>query len=265
MIRTFKSLYTALFVVVLMLPLVIVFGVSLNEKKVLFFPPRGISGKWYSELFLNPQWFDPLMTSVIVALLTGLLAISVALPIAYFLWRYGIYYAKSLFAIGLLPFAFPPVITAMGMLLLWVNLGHVGKIENVIVGHTVFLLALPLTMISLGLESIGREILEAAETMGADRRKVFCTVILPIITPFLVSSFAFVFVLSMNEFVISFFVGQSQVSTLPVQIFSSLRGGYSPTIASASVVFILMAFVVFGLIGIFGNLPKLLGAYERQN
>jgi len=260
-----KNVYTMIFVMILMLPLVIVFGVSLNEKKVLFFPPRGVSGKWYSELFLNPQWSEPLFTSVIVALLTGLVAISVALPVAYFLWRYGIFYAKSLFGIGLLHFAFPPVCPAMGMLLLWVSLVHVGQLENVVLGHTIFLLALPLTMISLGLDSINSEILEAAETMGADRRTVFRTVILPIITPFLVSSFAFVFVLSMNEFVISFFVGQSQVVTLPVQIFSSLRGGYSPTIASASVVFILLSFVIFGLIGIFGNLPKLLGAYERQN
>jgi putative spermidine/putrescine transport system permease protein len=253
-----------LFVSVLMLPLGIVLGVSLNEKKVLFFPPRGVSGKWYSELFLNPQWSEPLITSVVVALFAGVLAISMALPVAYFLWRYGVFYAKSLFAIGLLPFAFPPIITAMGMLLLWVSVGHVGQLENVVLGHTVFLVALPLTMISLGLESISKEILEAAETMGANRRTVFRTVILPIIAPFLVSSFAFVFVLSMNEFVISFFVGQSQVVTLPVQIFSSLRGGYSPTIASASVVFILLSFVIFGLIGIFGNLPKLLGAYERQ-
>ena len=265
MIDRLKYVYTGIFLAILMLPLVIVFGVSLNEKKVLFFPPRGASGKWYSELFVNPQWFEPLMTSLAVAVMTALLALAVALPVAYFLWRYKIVYAKILFAVGLLPFAFPPVITAMGMLLLWVSLGHVGAIENVVLGHMIFLLAMPLAMISLGFESISKELLEAAETMGANRREVFTTVVLPIVAPFLVSSFAFVFVLSMNEFVISFFVGQSQVVTLPVQIFSSLRGGYSPTIASASVVFILLSFLVFGLIGIFGNLPKLLGAYERQS
>ncbi|MES0884965.1 ABC transporter permease [Roseibium sp. SCP14] len=265
MSKLLKAAYCSVFLLILMMPLFIVFGVSMNAKKVLFFPPRGVSSKWYSELFLNPQWYEPLITSLAVAVLTGLLALSVALPVAYLLWRYGVFYARALFALGLLPFAFPPVITAMGMLLLWVSTGHTGQIENVVIGHAVFLLALPLTMISLGFESISKEVLEAAETMGANRAQVFRTVVLPIITPFLVSSFAFVFVLSMNEFVISFFVGQSRIVTLPVQIFSSLRGGYSPTIASASVLFIMLSFIAFGLIGIFGNLPKLLGAYERQS
>lgn len=249
----------------LCLPLVVVIGVSFNERKVLFFPPRGFSLSWYGELFTNPNWFDPLLTSLVVALASGIIAISIALPVAYLLWRYGLVYAKVLFGVGLLPFAFPPVITAMGMLLLWLLVGQVGLIENVILGHVIFMVALPLTMISLGFESVEHEVLEAASTLGAGPRRTFLTIILPLILPFIVSSFAFVFVLSMNEFVISFFLGQSTTVTLPVQIFSSLRGGYSPSIAAASVLFILLAFVIFGLIGLFGNLPKIMGAYERNS
>ena len=265
MTHKIKAAFCISFAILMCLPLVIVFGVSLNEKKVLFFPPRGLSGKWYSELFLNPSWFEPLLNSLLVAVLTGIVAISLALPITYILWRNRIFYAKALFGLGLMPFAFPPVISAIGMLLLWVSFKHVGQIENIVLGHTVFLLALPLTMLSLGFESIEDEILEAAQTIGANAKILFTTLIIPMMVPYMFASFAFVFVLSMNEFIISFFLGQSVVVTLPVKLFSSLRGGYSPTIASASVVFIMLSVVIFGLIGKFGDLPKLMGAYGKND
>jgi putative spermidine/putrescine transport system permease protein len=126
----------------------------------------------------------------------------------------------------------------------------------------VFLVTLPMVMISLGLESIDREVLEAAETMGADRRTTFVTVVLPLILPYMVAGYAFVFVLSMNEFIISFFLGQFATVTLPVKVFSSLRSGYTPVIASISVLFILLAVAVFSLVARFGDLPKLLGAWQ---
>lgn len=246
-------------------PLFVVFGVSVNAKKVLFFPPLGFSFRWYGELFVKAAWFDALVTSVIIAFFAGIVALSIALPTAYLMWRHRIYYAKALYAIGLLPFALPPVITALGMLIFWAEVGWVGRIENVAIGHGVFLVTLPMVMISLGLESIEREVLEAARTMGADARKTFLTVVLPLIAPYMVAGYAFVFVISMNEFVISYFLGQFATVTLPVKIFSSLRSGYSPVIASASVMFILLAVIVFGLIARFGDLPKLLGAWRPRD
>lgn len=265
MTRYLKAGYVLLFAILLCTPLVIVFGVSLNARKVLFFPPQGLSLRWYAEFFTDPGWVQPIMTTLIVAALAGAIALSAALPVAYFLWRYKIRYAKALFAVGLMPFAIPAVIMGMGLLLFWANLGHIGNIETIALGHAIFLTAVPLTILSLGLESIETSQLEAAQTMGADNIRLFTTIILPIMVPFFVSSFAFVFVLSMNEFIISFLMGQYRVVTLPVKIFSSLRGGYSPAIASASVTFIVISFLVFGLIGWFGNLPKIMGAYQRND
>ena len=230
----------------------------------MIFPPQGFSLRWYAEVFEKTKWSDPLVNSLVVALSSGVLALSIALPIAYFLWRYRVFYAKALYATGLLPFALPPVITALGMLVFWTEVGHVGRIENIILGHSVFLVTLPMVMISLGLESIDREVIEAARTMGADDRRTFLTIILPLITPYMVAGFAFVFVLSMNEFIISYFLGQFAFATLPVKIFSQLRSGYSPVIASVAVMFMLLAVAVFGLIARFGDLPKLLGAWSAD-
>lgn len=264
MIGTARNLFLAVVVVVMSAPLFVVVGVSLNAKKVLFFPPLGVSYRWYIELFEKAAWFRALTTSFSIAFLAGIIALSIALPTAYFLWRWRVRYAKALYAIGLLPFALPPVITALGMLIFWANMGSVGQIENIAIGHGVFLVTLPMVMISLGLESIDREILEAARTMGADDRRTFLTIVLPMILPYMVAGYAFVFVISMNEFIISYFLGQFNTVTLPVKIFTALRSGYSPVIASASVLFITLAVIVFGLIARFGDLPKLLGAWTSD-
>lgn len=260
-----KRAFLVLVFAMMAAPLVIVAGVSLNAKKRMFFPPDGVSLRWYPEIFTTSKWIDALTNSVVVALLAGIIAVSIALPAAYFLWRHRVFYARALFAAGLVPFALPPVITALGMLLFWGEIGYVGKLWNIAVGHGVFLVTLPLVMISLGLEAIDDELLEAARTMGADARQLFATVILPMVLPYMVAGYAFVLVLSMNEYIISFFLGQHATITLPVQVLASLRSGYTPAIAAVAVLFILLAVTVFGLIARFGDLPRLLGAWTAKD
>ena len=54
------------------------------------------------------------------------------------------------------------------------------------------------------------------------------------------------------------------VETLPIKIFNALRYGYTPVMASVAVLFIVVNVIIFGLIGRFGNLPKLLGALSEE-
>ena len=220
--RIARNVFCWLVLIILSAPLFIVAGVSLNEKKLMFFPPRGLSMRWYEEIFTKSAWFDALLASLAIAAGAGLIALSIALPTAYFLWRYRVFYAKLLFGLGLLPFALPPVITALGMLMLWVPVGLAASVYGLTLAHGVFLVTMPLVMISLGLESIDREIVEAARTMGADPARTFTTVILPMIVPYMIAGYAFVFVLSMNEFIISYFLGQFSLLTLPVKVFTQL-------------------------------------------
>jgi len=132
------------------------------------------------------------------------------------------------------------------------------------ISHAIFFVTLPLVTISLGFESIDHEIVEAAETMGADSRTVFKTVVFPMIRPYMISGFAFAFVLSLNEYIVAYMVSGFTVETLPIKIFNSLRYGYTPVMASVAVVFVLLAVIIFGLIGHFGDLPKLLGAMSPE-
>lgn len=249
----------------LALPLVVVAGISVNEGQTLLFPPKGFSLDWYLELFAQSDWRNALQNSVVIAFCSAILAVSIALPLAYAVWRYAGRVARVLFSIGLAPFTLPPVISALGFLVFWINMGGYGQMYATIISHAIFLVTLPLVTIALGFESIDKQLIEVARTMGATDRKLFTTVIFPLIRPYMISGFAFAFVLSLNEYIIAYMVAGFTVETLPIKIFNALRYGYTPIMAVVSVVFVLVAVVVFSLIARFGDLPKLMGAWSGDN
>lgn len=259
-LNTLRNLYMGVIAVFLLMPLVVVAGVSVNAKKRLFFPPEGFSMHWYAELFTDKAWLVPVEHSLVIAMLSSLFALSVALPIAYLLWRKRVRYAQLLFSMGVSPFILPPIITALGFLTFWATVGGFGKMYAVVISHGIFFVTLPLVTISLGFESIDPELVEAAKTMGADSRSVFWTIIVPLVRPYMLSGYAFAFVLSLNEYIIAYMVAGFTIETLPIKIFNSLRYGYTPVMASVAVAFVLIAVLIFGIIGRYGDLPKLMGA-----
>ena len=259
-----RNIFIALVLLFLAAPLIVIFGVSLNEPKRLLFPPEGLSLQWYAELFQASDWLNALRNSIVIALGASTIAVSIALPLALYVWRKQNKLAKALFGLGVAPFMLPPVISALGFMVFWITVGFYGQIGATIVSHGVFLVTLPLVTISLGLEAIDRQLIEASRTMGANDRTVFRTVIFPLARPYMISGFAFAFVLSLNEYIIAYMVAGFTAETLPIKIFNSLRYGYTPVMASVAVFFVMTAVLVFGSIARFGDLPRLLGA-ERSD
>lgn len=264
MSKILQHTFMGIIMVFLAAPLIVVTGVSLNEPKRLLFPPEGFSLQWYGELFSQGDWVNAMVNSLTIATFSSLIAISIALPLAIFVWTRQNLLAKALFGLGVAPFMLPPVISALGFMIFWVTVGLYGNILATIISHGIFFVTLPLVTISLGLDSVDKEYLEAARVMGADQKTVFRTVILPLVRPYIISGFAFAFVLSLNEYIIAYMVAGFTAETLPIKIFNSLRYGYTPVMAAVAVFFVLIAVAVFGTVARFGDLPRLLGA-ERSN
>lgn len=256
-----------LFLVALFLagPLVVIAGVSVNEKRSLTFPPDGFSFHWYAQIFTDSGWRGALTTSVLIALGAATLAVLIALPIAYALWRRVSIVGRLIQTLGISPFVLPPVITALGALSFWATVGSYGAWYSVVISHAIFFTSLPLVTLSLGFSTIDREVTEAARTMGADERIILSTIVLPMIAPYIVSGFAFAFVLSLNEYIVAYMTVGFTMETVPIKIFNALRYGYTPTMASVSILFVGVAVAVFGLVARFGDLPRLLGAWSEGN
>ncbi len=245
-------------------PIIVVAGVSVNEKQSLTFPPQGFSLAWYGAIFTDTGWRSAFFASVLLALASAALAVAIALPLAWFLWRRIAPWANIFQVLGIAPFTLPPVITALGLLTFWATTGFYGQPWTAVIGHAIFFVTLPLVTLSLGFSAIDRSLVEAAATMGADDRTVFRTVVLPLIRPYLVSGYAFAFVLSLNEYIVAYMTVGFTMETLPIKIFNALRYGYTPTMASVTILFVAVAALVFGLVARFGDLPKLLGAMAED-
>lgn len=261
----FRKLYFWMIGLFLAMPLIVVAGVSVNEKQTLAFPPKGFSLSWYGEIFLNSEWRNALFASLILAVLSAALALAIALPLAWFIWRRQAKWANIFQLLGIAPFTLPPVITALGLLTFWATTGFYGQPWTAVISHGIFFVTLPLVTLSLGFTSIDRSLVEAAATMGAEDRVIFRTIIMPLILPYMVSGYAFAFVLSLNEYIVAYMTVGFTVETLPIKIFNSLRYGYTPTMASVTILFVVIAAVIFGLVARFGNLPKLLGALSERD
>lgn len=259
-----RRLYFTIVALFLAAPLIVVAGVSVNARQELTFPPKGFSLAWYGQIFADPEWRLALVHSVTLAVCSAAIAVAIALPLAWFLWRRIAPWANIFQVLGLAPFILPPVITALGFLTFWATVGLFGQFFTAIISHAIFFVTLPLVTLSLGFASIDRSLVEAAATMGADDRTVLKTVVLPLILPYLVSGYAFAFVLSLNEYIVAYMTIGFTTETLPIKIFNALRYGYTPTMASVSVFFVAVAALVFGAIAKFGDIRRLLGAMSSE-
>ncbi|MEM9139394.1 MAG: ABC transporter permease [Pseudomonadota bacterium] len=264
--RVLGLVYMSLAALMVALPIIVVSGSALNNGRSMLFPPQDPTLARFGEFFVTePVWTQALQNSIIIAIASATLAVLIAWPAAYMLWRTGSPLSKALAGLASLPFALPPIVFGVGLGFMWAFTGGLGQMWAGVVSHAALLAALPVATISIGLQSIDRSHLDAAATMGATERTAFWTIIVPQTVPYTVSGFFFTLILSFNEFIVMFFVSASSYSTVTLQIFNSLRNGFTPTMAVGAITFITASVIIFGLIARFGDLPRLMGADQSRN
>ncbi len=264
--KALVNLFMSLAALVIAMPILVVCASALNGGRSMAFPPQDPTLMRFAEFFVSePVWRNALMNSIIVAFGSATLAVLVAWPLAYAVWKSGSGASKLLAGLGAMPFALPPIVFGVGLGFMWGFAGGLGEIWAGVVSHAVLFMALPVVTISIGLQSIDHAHLDAAATMGATEAVTLRTIILPQMVPYTLSGFFFALVLSFNEFIVMFFVSASGYATVTLQIFNSLRNGFTPTMAVAAITFIVVSVVVFALVARFGDLPRLMGADPSEN
>jgi len=241
-------------------PFIIVAGVSIGASKTIAFPPEALSLRWYTVLFTDPDWLKAIGTSLLIAVLAAVISVSLALAINYALWRLKTKFSQFVFALGLGPFLLPPIILAMGASLFWAEVGWYGRIEATIISHGIFLVTLPLVVIARGFANLTDDVVEAAKMMGASQWQLFKTIVFPLIRPYMLTGFALVAIISVNEYLVANMISGFVVETLPIKIFNNVRYGYSPVVASASMLFVTITVGVLLLISRSTDLLALLGS-----
>ncbi|WP_417674882.1 ABC transporter permease [Roseibium sp.] len=261
----FKQGFMVLCAIYVVLPIMVVCLSALNGGRSMLFPPEDPTLGRFVDFFVNePVWLNSLENSVVIALSAATLAILITWPVAYDQWKKDSKFSRILASLAGLPFALPPIVFGVGLSFLWTFIGGLGNMFTGILSHTALLAALPLVTISIGLQSIDRAHLDAAATMGASEGTILRTIILPQTLSYTLSGFFFVVVLSFHEFIVMFFVSASSYATVTLQIFNSLRNGFTPTMAVGAITFLIVSLIVFSLTARFGDLPRLMGADQAR-
>ncbi|SNR54498.1 ABC transporter permease subunit [Halorubrum vacuolatum] len=225
-------------------PLAIIIAVSFTPEQFLTFPPGGFSLQWYVEFFTDASWLIALLSSLGIAGAAALLSTTIGGTLAFALDRYGYRWGTIFGTFGVLPILVPPVIVGVAFLVFFLEVGLAGSRLGIIVAHGIFYAPFPFILIAQGLDEIDRTYEEAAMNLGASPMRTLRTITFPLLRANVVSGALFAFILSLNEYIIAWLLSLFLVDTIPIQIFNSLRYGYSPTIAAASVVFIALTVVV---------------------
>ena len=219
-------------------PLAIIVAVSVTPSEFLTFPPGGFSLRWYVTFFTDPEWVGALFNSLSIAVAAALLATSIGGILAFALDRFDYRLGSVLATFGVLPILVPPVIIGVAFLVFFLQIEFAGSRLSIIVAHGIFYAPFPFILVMQGLGELDRTYEEAAMNLGASPIRTIRTITYPLLRANVVSGALFAFILSLNEYIISWLLSLFLVDTIPIHIFNQLRYSYPPTIAAASTVFI---------------------------
>ncbi len=236
----------------LMLPLLVVFPISMSSAAYMQFPPPGLSWQWYERFLDDPQWVDATVRSLYVGVATAILALALGVPLAFSLVR-GKFPGRWLVdRIALAPLIVPTIILSVSLYGLFAKLKLIGEWYGLVIAHTVLALPFVVLVMSAGLRDFDRGLEQAAEGLGASRARTLLRVTLPLLRPSLVSAGLLAFVSSFDELVVALFLAGPNM-TLPKKMFDNILMEIDPTIAAVSVMQILLVSIVLVLIGRFGR------------
>ena len=241
------TFYTLAVMVFLFLPIGLIVLFSFHNTASLTFPFKGLSFRWYREVFIRADLIPALMNSLTVAGATT--AISVVLGV---LAGLGLTRSRSRFAstIGVLV-SLPILLPGLFLGIILISFFAMSKIhlslQTVIIGHIIYTIPYFVLVIKSRLEHFDLQLEEAGRDLGANRFQTFFLVTFPLIRPAVIGASMLVFALSFDEFLITFFIIGSD-STLPMLIWSMLRRTINPSVNAIATMIITFSLILI-LIG----------------
>jgi len=224
-------------IVFLFLPLAVLFVYSFNSSKSGSW--TGFSLEWYERLFMGSgELWRAFLNSIVIATTSALAATVLGTLAAVGTTRYSFWFHPYVKSMSFLPMIMPEIIVGVSLLVFFAGIGLKLGLVTVWIAHTTFNIPFVYMLVSARLEEFDPSIVEAARDLGASEMQTLTRIILPITMPGIASGFLTAVTLSLEDFVITFFVAGPGATTLPLFIYSAIRFGVSPVINALSVVMV---------------------------
>ena len=195
---------------------------------------QGFSLTWYEKMFSNARIIESAGVSLLVALLATSGSVVVGTLMALAMERYA--FKGKTFWDGLLymPVIIPEIVAGISLLLFFAAVGIERGLFTLVVSHIAFSMPFVYLTVRARLADFDRSVEEAAQDLGANELVTFRRITLPLLMPGVVSGALLAFTLSIDDFVISFFVNGKGWTTLPIYIWGQIRKGITPEINAIS-------------------------------
>ena len=236
---SFSNMVFMVTMVFLFLPLLILILYSFNESTSMRW--TGFSLRWYRRLFTERELWRSFWNSILIAVTSATTATIIGTFGAIGVNWYRFKLRNYVQTISLLPMILPEIIIGVSLSIFFAGAGIPLGLFTIFVAHTTFNLPFVFLMVMARLDEFDFSIIEAAQDLGASEKETLRKVTIPVCMPGIISGFLTAITLSLEDFVITFFVAGPGSSTLPIFIFSAItrKGSVTPVISALSVVMIL--------------------------
>jgi spermidine/putrescine transport system permease protein len=236
---SFSQIVFAATIVFLFMPLFILILSSFNDSTSMRW--SGFSLRWYYRLFSERELWRSFWNSIIIALSSAGTATVLGTVGAIGVNWYRFKLRNYVQTISFLPMILPDIILGVSLAIFFAGVGVPLGLSTIYVAHTTFNLPYVFLMVMARLDEFDFSTIEAAHDLGSNERQTMLKVTIPIAMPGIISGFLTAITLSLEDFVVTFFVAGPGSSTLPIFIFSAItrKGSVTPVVAALSVVMIL--------------------------
>ncbi len=245
---------------VLMAPIMVIIPLSFNAEPYFTFSeammrldPDAYSLRWYQDVLgigegtganRGHEWAHSARNSIFIAICATLVATTLGTLAAVGLSRPQMPYRRPIMALLISPLIVPIIITAAGMFFFYSQVGLAYSHLGVILAHAA--IGTPFVVITVTATLVGFDetLIRASASLGAQPLRTFFKVILPLITPGIVSGALFAFITSFDEVVLIYFLADADQKTIPIQMWSGLRQQISPSILAVATMLITFSVVL---------------------
>lgn len=227
-------------------PLIFITWLSFYSQEIPSYPPEGYTLHWYGEAARNDRFIDAFLLSVQLGIISTLIGLAVALPASLALVRLRFFGRGAANSLLIMPLIVPGIVLGLSIYIFQVEIEIatriplIGSFGALVWGHVLLVIPWATRLITASLTGFDRTLEEAAMNLGANRFTTFRRVTMPAILPGVVAGAMFGFVSSFGNLEVSLFLVGPGSTTLPIAILQYLRWKIDPTIASISVMQIMI-------------------------
>ena len=218
----FLKWFMGLFLVFLYAPAFLLPVFAFNDSSIVSFPLKGFTTKWFLVLQSTEPLHVAARNSVMIAVITAVVSTFFGVLAARASSRFKFPGRRSIMGFIMLPMVLPEIIIGVSLLVVIIQLGFELSLWSIIMGHILICTPFCIAILSSAFMNLDQSLEEASIDLGQTRWNTFRLVILPLVMPGIVASLLIAFTISLDEFIIAFFLAGTE-PTLPVYIWGQLR------------------------------------------